>query len=162
MTARELHWSAGGQDVSCRIEGSKDHGTFHFPGGEIPFRILDATHVETSGRRHRFYVIHDRDSVIVWLDGRTYELHRTQPTSAAENPATVGSGEVYALMPGKLIRLTVDVGDVVAAKQTIAIMESMKMETALVAPVEGRVKDIRFKPGDVVDMGEIVMIIAPL
>jgi len=38
-------------------------------------------------------------------------------------------------------------------------MESMKMETALVAPKAGRVSEVRFKSGDVLEMSEIVVVI---
>jgi acetyl/propionyl-CoA carboxylase alpha subunit len=34
-----------------------------------------------------------------------------------------------ALMPGKLLRLTVGAGEIVTAKQTVAITESMKIES---------------------------------
>ena len=51
------------------------------------------------------------------------------------------------------------VGDMVSEKQTVAIMESMKMETALYAPQAGRIAEIRCQPGEVVEMGEVIMII---
>jgi acetyl/propionyl-CoA carboxylase alpha subunit len=159
MTSRELHWRIGDQAVSCRIEESKGQGTFHISGTAIPFCILDTSHIEVSGKRHRFHVIHHRDSFTVWLDGRTYYLQRAKKTTeppVKDGPAT---GEVRALMPGKLLRFTVDNGDAVSEKQIVAIMESMKMESALFAPISGRVAEVRFKPGDVVEMGDIVMVI---
>jgi biotin carboxyl carrier protein len=64
---------------------------------------------------------------------------------------------VRALMPGKLLRLAASVGDTVQEKQQVATMESMKMESPLFAPKTGRVAEIRFKPGDALDMGEILM-----
>ena len=62
-------------------------------------------------------------------------------------------------MPGKLLRLEVAVGDMVSEKQIVALMESMKMETALYAPQAGRVAEIRCQPGQVVEMGEVIMVI---
>ena len=53
----------------------------------------------------------------------------------------------------------VKVGDTVEEKQTVAIMESMKMESALLAPKAGRVAKIGCQAGQVVDMGEILMVI---
>jgi acetyl/propionyl-CoA carboxylase alpha subunit len=159
MRSRELHWRIGDQDLTCRIEESKSHGAFYVSGKPLPFRVLDSTHIEIAGRRHRFYVIHNRDSSTVWLDGRTYFLQRARKASDAPAASQPGSGEIRALMPGKLLHLTVAVGDVVAEKQTVAVMESMKMETGLLAAKAGRVSEIRFKPGDVLDMGEIVMIV---
>jgi len=159
MTARELHWRVGDQEITCRIEESKGSGTFHLAGTTVPFRLLDSSHIEVSGMRHRFFVIHNRDSSTVWLDGRTYFLQRATRSTGREIKAGTGTGEVRALMPGKLLRLTANTGDIVTEKQMIAIMESMKMESALFAPIAGRVVDVRFKPGDVVEMGDIVMVI---
>jgi len=159
MTARELHWRVGDQEITCRIEESKGSGTFYFSGNAFPFRLLDSTHIEISGTRHRFFVIHNRDSSTVWLDGRTYYLQRARRSSGVDTKTGTSTGEVRALMPGKLLRLTVNGGDIVTEKQMVAIMESMKMESALFAPIAGRVADIRFKPGDVVEMGDIVMVI---
>src|SRR5206468_2948317 len=123
------------------------------------YRLLDSSHIEINGKRHRFYVIHRRDSSIVWLDGRTYHVPRARKTSAAIATTGASTGEVRALMPGKLVRLEAAVGDIVAEKQTVAIMESMKMETALASPKAGRVSEVRSKPGDILDMGEIVVVV---
>jgi biotin carboxyl carrier protein len=41
-------------------------------------------------------------------------------------------------------------------------MESMKMESTLVAPVAGRVAEVRFKEGDLVEMGDVVAVIEPI
>jgi len=124
-------------------------------------RFLDATHVEIAGKRHRFYVVHDRDTTIVWLDGRTYYVPRTRKTTVGPAVA-VGSGEIRATMPGKLLQLMVAAGDKVEQKQAVAIMESMKMESTLVASVAGRVAEIRFKAGDLVEMGDVVAVIEPI
>ena len=69
------------------------------------------------------------------------------------------SGQITALMPGKLLRIEVAVGDAVTEKQPVAIMESMKMETTLYAAMAGRVIEIRCKPGQAVDMGDILIVI---
>jgi biotin carboxyl carrier protein len=155
MSAHELHWREG----PCRIDESKGAGSFRMSGVTLPFRILDSSHIEISGKRHRFYVVHNRDESTVWLDGRTYYLKRAK--RAIDTPASEGArgGDVRALMPGKLLRLAVNVGDLVSDKQTVAIMESMKMESALLAPKAGRVSEIRFKAGDVLEMGTIVLIV---
>lgn len=122
------------------------------------YELLDADHIEIAGRRHRFYVLRGRDSIAVWLDGRTYYLPLKESDRAGHGAAS-HSGEVSALMPGKLLRVNVSVGDMVTEKQIVAVMESMKMETALHAPKAGRVSEIRSRPGQVVDVGEIILVI---
>jgi biotin carboxyl carrier protein len=125
---------------------------------DLPFKLLGLHEIEIAGKRHRFYVLHHRDSTTVWLDGRTYYLPRTHNTGSGHASAS-GSGEVTALMPGKLLRVEVAVGDVVSEKQPVALMESMKMESALYASKTGRVSEIRCEPGQVLDMGQVVMVI---
>ncbi|PYS08863.1 MAG: 3-methylcrotonyl-CoA carboxylase, partial [Acidobacteria bacterium] len=70
-------------------------------------------------------------------DGRTYHLQRAGKSPLAETSLATRANEIKALMPGKLLRIDVAVGDTVSEKQTVAIMESMKMETALYAPQAG-------------------------
>jgi biotin carboxyl carrier protein len=126
---------------------------------DLPFKLISPHEIEIAGKRHRFYVVHNRDSSTVWLDGRTYYLPRTQNTGSG-HASSSGSGEVTTLMPGKLLRLEVAVGDVVSEKQPVAIMESMKMESALVASKAGRVSEIRCEAGQVLDIGQVVMVIS--
>ena len=115
--------------------------------------------IEIAGKRHRYHVIHGRDSIVVWLDGRTYYLPRTDLAQSSQHASGSAGGEVAALMPGKLLRLQVALGDTVAEKQPVAIMESMKMETTLYAPRAGRVADIRCEPGQSLEMGQVVVVI---
>jgi biotin carboxyl carrier protein len=124
----------------------------------LPYKLLDADHIEIAGRRHRFYALRGRDSIAVWLDGRTYHVPLMEGNRAAHGPASQ-TGEVSAIMPGKLLRVNVSAGETVTEKQIVAVMESMKMETALHAPKAGRVSEIRSRPGQVVDVGEIILVI---
>ncbi len=160
MTSHELHWELPGREVAVRVEHSKGTGTFHIAGQAIPFRLLDRNTIEILGRRVRFYAIRDGNSYTVWLDGHTYHLKRAGKSRLSGTTSlTSAANEIKALMPGKLLRLEVAVGDVVSEKQIVALMESMKMETALYAPQAGRVAEIRCQPGEVVEMGEVIMVI---
>ena len=162
MIVHEVRWKIGDEDVVCRVERSRDGGVLRVGDKAAPFRFLDSSHVEIEGKTHRFFVVNDREATIVWIDGHTYYLHRSSNAgTAAAAPTSTASGEIRALMPGKLLQFSVAVGDSVAAKQTVATMESMKMESPLVTPVAGRVAEIRFKQGEVVDMGDVVVVVEP-
>lgn len=158
MSSRELHWNLGGQDQTVRIEESRGQGTFNISGRSIPFRLLGDNRIEVAGRIHRFYVVRDRKSCTVWLDGRTYHVDRLERGMPAQSTAD-RSGNITALMPGKILRLEVAVGDTVVEKQTVAVMESMKMESALQTAKAGRIVEIRRQPGEIVEMGEVLMIV---
>lgn len=159
MTTREVHWKVAGKDQSVRIEESKGRGTFHISDRSIHFQRLDHNCIEVDGKIHRFHVVRDRTSCTVWLDGHTYHLERIEKGLVTQPAASAASGNIAALMPGKLLRMEVAVGDTVAEKQTVAIMESMKMESSLHAPRAGRIVEIRCQPGQIVEMGEVLMVV---
>ena len=66
---------------------------------------------------------------------------------------------VETSVPGSLWKVTVAEGDVVAAGDTVAIVESMKMEMAVTAPRAGKVAQIRAVPGQGLSMGEIIAVL---
>jgi len=158
MTSRELHWRIADQDVIVRIEESKGHGVFHIGERLFPFHLLEPNLIDIDGKRHRFYVLNKGHEYSVWFNGHTYHLEHAAK-GLPHATAAAASGEIIALMPGKILRIEVKVGDTVEEKQTVAIMESMKMESALHAPKAGRVAQIGCQAGQVVDMGEILMVI---
>jgi pyruvate carboxylase subunit B len=76
-------------------------------------------------------------------------------------PVAVAEGEtsIPAPMPGIVIRYQVEVGAEVKAGDIVVVLEAMKMENPLPAPINGKVKAINFKPGDKVAKGEALAII---
>lgn len=160
MTGRELHWKAAGSDIVVRIEESGGLGTFHIGDRAIPFGVRGEGWIEIAGRNLRFHVHRHRDEYSVWLGGHTYRLTRIHPgAKALEQGSASGSGEVRAVMPGKVLRLEVAVGDTVTEKQAVVIMESMKMESSLQAPKAGTVTAIGCAAGQVVEMGALLVTI---
>jgi len=86
------------------------------------------------------------------------------PAKAEEKkapPAAVAEGtEVPAPMPGMVIRYLVNVGDTVKAGDPLLILEAMKMQNNIPAPVDGAVKAINFEPGASVNTNDILAVIA--
>ena len=68
--------------------------------------------------------------------------------------------KVEAPIPGKILSVEVKVGSKVVEEETIlCILESMKMENPIVAPVNGTVKEVKVTPGQTVQAGNILVII---
>ena len=61
-------------------------------------------------------------------------------------------------MPGTVVAVAAEIGADVSAGQSIVVVEAMKMEHALTAPVDGTV-DISVKVGDKVDAGQILAVV---
>ena len=64
---------------------------------------------------------------------------------------------VLAEMVANVIALEVGVGDVVAAGDSVCLLESMKMEIPVLTEHPGTVTAIRVTPGDVVQEGDILV-----
>ncbi len=67
---------------------------------------------------------------------------------------------VSAAIPGVISRLLVAPGDTVTEGQTLAIVEAMKMETAVAARCSGTVAELRVAAGQQIKAGELLMVIA--
>ena len=68
----------------------------------------------------------------------------------------VAGPHVIATAPlqGTVVLVAVAVGDVVAAGQTLAVLESMKMEHVVVADAGGTVREVGPSAGDTVEKGD--------
>jgi 3-methylcrotonyl-CoA carboxylase alpha subunit len=163
MTGREIHWKSGDHEIPVRIDETGDHGTARIGDQIFTFVLQDRDStggwLDVGGKNRRFYVYRNRDEVTVWIEGHTYRLTKIQKGQVPDQAAATGSGEVRALMPGKILRIDVAPGDEVVDRQTVVTMESMKMETALAAPRSGRVTAVNCQVGQTVDMGELLVII---
>ncbi len=62
-------------------------------------------------------------------------------------------------MVGKIVAVTVKVGDKVEENDQIATLEAMKMEMPVVAPVGGVIKEIRVSPGQEIEAEGIIAVI---
>jgi biotin carboxyl carrier protein len=71
-------------------------------------------------------------------------------------PVEAHEGAVTAIMPGKIIRLFVKVGEQVSEGDVICILEAMKMENELRAPKTGRIEALYVEPGQDVEMGTVL------
>jgi acetyl/propionyl-CoA carboxylase alpha subunit len=65
--------------------------------------------------------------------------------------------EVVAPMPGTVIRVLVEPGAAVAARQPLVVLEAMKMETPLVSPYEATVRTVHVAEGDRVAGGAVLV-----
>ena len=64
-------------------------------------------------------------------------------------------------MPGTVIRVFVEVGDVVSGGQNLVIVEAMKMEHVLRAAADGVVAEVLVHAGDLARMNQPLVIIDP-
>jgi acetyl/propionyl-CoA carboxylase alpha subunit len=71
--------------------------------------------------------------------------------------AAQGASTVSAPMPGTVIRVEVEPGDAVRARQPLVVLEAMKMEIPVSSPFDGTVKAVHASEGDQVAGGALLV-----
>ncbi|WP_462183622.1 acetyl/propionyl/methylcrotonyl-CoA carboxylase subunit alpha [Frankia sp. AgKG'84/4] len=99
---------------------------------------------------------------VLWLgrDGRAWELCEAVPGLARDSGATRG-GQACSPMPGTVIAVLVEAGAAVTAGQSLLVVEAMKMEHPVIAPVAGVVTDVLARQGDLVALDQPLAVVAP-
>ena len=83
-----------------------------------------------------------------------------EPAPAAATPAPAGAHVQGAPMPGTILDIHLSVGDPVKANQPVMVLEAMKMESEIVAEVDGVIASIGVSKGDMVNPGDELFSIA--
>ena len=106
-------------------------------------RPSGAISAEIGGRRLTGWRVVDGDEMFLRLDGRSYRMSRERPGMSGDT-AEGGANRLRASMPGVVVSVECAVGQVVARGQTLIVIESMKMQTAIAAPRDGVVEQVHF------------------
>ena len=83
------------------------------------------------------------------------EEFRETPSRA---PEAIG-GAIHPPMPGRVVSISAKKGAKLRAGSPLLILEAMKMQNEISSPFGGTVREIRVKPGDLVDVGDILIVI---
>lgn len=80
--------------------------------------------------------------------------------AVAENqPTPAGADAMPSPMPGTILKLLVNIGDIVQENQPLMILEAMKMENEIVAGKAGTVASIHVAQGEMVNPGDSLITI---
>jgi 3-methylcrotonyl-CoA carboxylase alpha subunit len=92
----------------------------------------------------------------VYLDGATYTLTLDDgaPRRKRAGKGSAEGGTLAAQMPGQVTQVLVSVGDAVRKGQPLLVMEAMKMEIRIAAPLDGVVRALHVAKGALVERGQ--------
>ena len=90
----------------------------------------------------------------VQLKDRFDQLLEQMGMSAA---ASAKINDIKAPMPGLIVGINVQPGDVVKKGDAVLILEAMKMENLIKAPGEGTIRSIRVAKGDRVEKNQVLI-----
>jgi acetyl/propionyl-CoA carboxylase alpha subunit/acetyl-CoA carboxylase carboxyltransferase component len=99
-----------------------------------------------------------RYSVVSAVQGFTYRIEVDGVSHTIERD---DGGIIHAPAPAVVVSIAVQPGDVVEAGDRLVVLEAMKMETQLVAPFAGRVRQVLAIPNVQVDVGAALLQLEP-
>jgi acetyl/propionyl-CoA carboxylase alpha subunit len=107
-------------------------------------------------RRSNLTVEKYEDETIVFEDGRAFAFTEVIAGAGAQG-ASASDGAVLSPMPGHILSVAVAEGDAVTKGTALMVMEAMKMEMTLTAPIDGMVTGLTVKPGERVAEGVVLL-----
>jgi biotin carboxyl carrier protein len=116
-----------------------------------------------AGASHIVDVSEEGGVSLVEVDGERYSIRVEEETRyiiRTRGGKAGASGQVLkAPMPGKVVLVEVEVGQVVAPGDGLLVLEAMKMENEFRAAAAGTVVEIRVEAGQAVNLGDVLVVI---
>ena len=109
--------------------------------------------VERRSNGERIVYVSGRAVPVSIIDPRERLVRRRGNVSAATGPRSIVSP-----MPGRIVKVLVREGDVVAAQHGLVVVEAMKMENELRAPRAGQISAVKVVEGMSVEGGTVLIV----
>lgn len=135
-----------GEEISIDIE----------PGKTLIIRLLTVSDAHADGTRTVFFELNGQPREITVADN---SIEATAEARVKADPAI--AGQVGATMPGMVVTVAVKIGDRIKKGQKLLSLEAMKMETAINADLDGKIRDVLVQPGRRVETGDLLVVIEP-
>ena len=143
---------ANGNTLDSQIEDRCYQVFESMTPGEDLFIVLD-------GQMLRGTAFMSGHNLLVGVNGLFFTV--TDSQSAQSSQIDQNSGTVQATMTGRVIQILAKPGDQVVKGDPIVVLEAMKMEHSLTAPVTGHVRTLDTNLDQLVEQGLIVATIDP-
>jgi biotin carboxyl carrier protein len=98
----------------------------------------------------------------VLVDGAVVPVRLLDPRrrdSSSTDGGSAGLVRIVAPMPGKIVKVLVQSGAAVSARQPLVVVEAMKMENEMRAGRDGMVAEVHAREGHSVEAGALLLVI---
>lgn len=124
------------------------------PGKTLVVRLLTVGEARADGLRPVFFELNGQPRAVEIRDKSIKQAAQARRKADPARP-----GEVGAPIPGAVSTLHVKVGQVMNQGEPLLVMEAMKMQTSVYAPVSGAVKEIAVKQRDSVEAHDLLLVL---
>ena len=128
--------------------------------------MSDSRKVMVDGVEFEVEIELEGDTYSASVGGRTFTIKIPDSTPATpkrsrDSSRGKKSGTISANIPGKVVTIDVSVGDVVEEGHVVLILEAMKMQNEITAPISGTVESINCEEGQSIEANVPLLIIKP-
>jgi pyruvate carboxylase len=158
LAARERYGDLALLPTSAFFYGLRENDSLPVdlaPGVRVIFELEAIGEADESGMRT---VMARVNGQLRPIDVRDRSIERGADEIERADPSN--PGHVAAPVIGAVI-VAVSVGDEVAAGAPVAVIEAMKMESTITAPIAGRVERVAIANGTRVERGDLLVVLAP-
>jgi biotin carboxyl carrier protein len=121
--------------------------------------ILEAPSAVPGGIRRREVLV-DGFRFVVDVESERIAALRERASSGRASSAHAGPLQVKAIIPGKVVAVSVQAGDAVTAGQQLLVVEAMKMQNELRAPRDGTIERVGVAVGVNIEIGDLLVVIS--
>ncbi len=133
-----------GEEITVELE----------PGKTLIIRLLTVGDARADGLRPVFFELNGQPREV---EIRDKSIQSTVETRRKADPAK--PGEVGAPIPGAVTTLHVKPGQAIKEGEPLLVMEAMKMQSSVYAPITGTVKEITVQVRDTVEAHDLLLVI---
>lgn len=123
-------------------------------GKMLVIKLIEIRETDKEGMRELAFEINGNRRSIKVKDMSVKTVAGVGPAIEFANPED--PADIGANIPGTILKVLVKEGEEVAANQPVAVIEAMKMETNILAPMKGVIDKICVKDGEQVKSGQMV------
>ncbi|MDN5857867.1 MAG: biotin/lipoyl-binding protein, partial [Pseudonocardia sp.] len=157
---QRIAFAGGGRELDIRYRVRPFSATVD--GEPLDAALVSATPaevvLETGGVRRRYAV--RRAAGVSYVDGPGGSAALAEVPRFPDPNAAAAPGSLLAPMPGGVIRVLAEVGAAVTHGQPLVVLEAMKMEHTVAAPVDGVLAELDVVAGDQVDTGQVLAVVS--
>jgi biotin carboxyl carrier protein len=162
--------------LELTINGAEDHIEILSPAPDCRFRLGEGPEYSAEviapeagvysilmgGRSYEASITDTASGLVVVIDGYRFEIDARDPrrfTRKTGRSGVDGVQTIAAPMPGKVVRVLAEIGEMVHAGQGLVVVEAMKMQNEMKAPRAGKVLSMPTREGATVAAGEVLVTI---
>jgi biotin carboxyl carrier protein len=166
----KLRAEIGGKDHEIAIQRVDENVSALIDGRHYDLRVKDVGDGEyLLSQGHSVFncraetVHHQPNDLEVTVQGNSYQIKLIDPKRLRSSQTGAdhdrGSAQIVAPMPGKVVRVLVEVGAQVGAGAGLVVVEAMKMQNEMKSPKAGTVIELKTTAGSTVNAGDVLAVV---